>query len=169
MILAIDPGDTGAAAIVDPEGSGVAWLVSWRRRQHLGRPCYVVTTTEPRDVKPQRVRTLAAVGRIIAEAASCYVITAGACEGQASVRGHGAQSIFTLARTAGLLASVTLDENDVPWAWPTCREWRPKVGIAPATGRKDAKRWAQDIVRKRAGLVVGEDEAEAICIAWSQQ
>jgi len=158
--LGIDPGNRGAAAIV--EGDDLLWLASWRKctrgyRVWVGLPPTVAITG-----------TLAGVGRIIAEAASEYVIDIGGCEGQSIPKGRGVQSILTLARGAGEVSAYTRDENrHIPWEWPTSRQWRPRVGIPPATPSKDAKRWAADIVRTRSGVALGPDEAEAVCIAWA--
>jgi len=155
IALGIDPGQTGAAAIVD--GEDVLWWCRWRPRRAKG---YLYDT---RDTQRAPVETMHLIGREIASAAYLLDVTRGACEGQAVAGRVGVQSVLTLARSAGIVAGPSTAV--VPdWTWPTSREWRRHYGTSTwraGEAKGSAVQWVADHYR----IDATPDLAEAVQIA----
>lgn len=161
--LGIDPGRTGAAAIV--EGYAVVWRAYWRPRRAGG---LLVDLWSRAQTRPGvHVARMSSVGAIIADAASHWVIDSVVVEDQHIGRRTGVKSALKLARTAGEVSAHTTAEHGGPVLWWGPRQWRPRVGIPSNTPSTDAKRWARDLVLEHTGQDVRLDEAEAICMAWA--
>lgn len=154
----IDPGRAGAAAIVD--GDVVVWRCRWRVQ-----PAGHVLVYQP-DRDRIRLDTHGHLARWVADGLAGAAVARVLVEDQHVGRRSGVRSVLSLAHYAGALyGACEADGLECEWAGP--RSWRPRVGISGSARAADAKRWAVDLVRSRAGIEVTTDEAEAVCMAWA--
>jgi len=166
MILGIDPGRTGAGAIITESGQSVVWRCYWRPSRGKDGGYNVSMWSDTLEPTHTWERSLCGVGQILVSQSA--EVTRCVCEGQHTTRASGTQSILALARYAGQVSGPVVDllgEDHVSYL--TVRQWRPKVGIPSSTRSQDAKRWACDEVLKLYGLGVRADVAEAIMLARS--
>lgn len=171
-VIGIDPGRTGAAAVLD-EGGQILALYSWRPRQRQGRKVLVLDSGEA-------FQSSACLGAHLARRTFCAGFAPDLrrvwCESQYVSK--NARTGLTLARSAGMIAGPILaaqiargesapksaPSSPVRWIMPS--EWR--LLVFGSTRRKNREEWkcaAIEYVAEKYGQTYTSDEAEAICIA----
>ena len=187
-VLAIDPGATGAGALLAADGATVLACWSWVERKRKAGTVYAVEGRWCRLADSRELDTLHAVGAWMALQARTadaegYVLVVEGLFVPRRRRGqdegkHAGQvrSTLTLAESTGMLMGPLL-ESSAELHRPSAGTWRPAVlGLASNVSSDIAERVARNLVKAtmqgQGRLGENPHVAEALCMArwgWVQQ
>jgi hypothetical protein len=147
--LGLDPGLTGALAVVAPDGDGVTVTVT---------PTPTVwVTIGTKELRRRRYD----VDAMLAALRSLPPITLAYLERQSARPGQGVSSMFTTGYGFGLWEAL-LTASAIPFAVIAPQAWRRRVGLAVG-GDKAAVRLAA--LARFPGLALRVDHADALMLA----
>lgn len=175
--LGVDPGRTGAACLLGPDGRTVLRWWTWCYRRRKAGDVYVVEEGERGGTPPPRreIWTMGGVGTLIAGHPAIRGPVLVVLEQLFVPRAASPASFLTLAEDTGELKGALRGAGEVVRALAST--WRPAVLGLPRNASSDASE-AAAMAACRGGLVRGLEDvvsphlAEAACLArwgWVQQ